>query len=380
MAAKVGAGQGWLEAGMRDGGYVVSAGGRWDVYAITPLDAQIRGLKPAAPQVTIDISSVERLDTAGAWIFYRTARDWEAAGAEVNFSGASPAQIALLETIERNDKVFEPPLPEGSGVLKLIDHVGAATIDIAKETVDLIGFFGRIIVTMANTAIHPRRLRVTPLLHHMEQVGLNAVPIIGLISFLIGIVLAFQGSSQLQRLGAEVFVVNLVAVSVLREIGILLTAIVIAGRSGSAFTAQIGSMKVNEEIDAMQTLGLDPMEVLVLPRVLALVITLPLLAFFADIMGLLGGGLMSWLALGISPGAFIERLNSAVSMWSFWIGIIKAPVFAFMIAMIGCYEGFQVGGSAESVGQKTTRAVVEAIFLVIIVDALFSIFFQTIGV
>jgi len=371
---------GWLEAGERGGDFVVTAGGPWDVHGIGPLDDQIRRLTPGARHITFDLSAVERLDTAGAWAMYRSARDWEAAGAVVNFSGASSDQVALLETIERNDKVSEPPLPEGFGLLKLIDHIGSATIDIAKETVDLIGFFGRILVTLARTVINPRRLRVTPLFHHMEQVGLNAVPIVGLISFLIGIVLAFQGSSQLQRLGAEVFVVNLVAVSVLREIGILLTAIVIAGRSGSAFTAQIGSMKVNEEIDAMQTLGLDPMEVLVLPRVLALVITLPMLAFFADVMALLGGGLMSWLALGISPGAFIERLNSAVSMWSFWIGILKAPVFAFMIAMIGCYEGFQVRGSAESVGQKTTRAVVEAIFLVIIVDALFSIFFQTIGV
>ena len=371
---------GWLEAGDRDGEFVVSAGGRWDVRAIGPLDAQIRGLAPGTRRVTIDLSQVERLDTAGAWTMYRSARDWQAAGAEVKFLGGSSEQIALLETIKLNDKAFEPPSPEGFGLLKLVDHVGAATIDIAKETIDLIGFMGRILVTLLRTVINPRRLRLTPLVHHMEQVGLNAVPIVGLISFLIGIVLAFQGSSQLQRLGAEVFVVNLVAISVLREIGVLLTSIVIAGRSGSAFTAQIGSMKVNEEIDAMQTLGLDPMEVLVLPRVLALMITLPLLAFFADVMGLLGGGLMAWLALDISPGAYIERLNTAVSMWSFWIGILKAPVFAFLIAMIGCYEGFQVGGSAESVGQKTTRAVVEAIFLVIVVDALFSIFFQTIGV
>ena len=199
-------------------------------------------------------------------------------------------------------------------------------------------------------------------------------------SFLIGIVLAFQGASQLQRFGAEVFVVNLVAVSVLREIGVLMTAIIVAGRSGSAFTAQIGSMKVNEEVDAMQTLGLDPIEVLVLPRLFALALTLPLLAFFADIMGLVGCGLMAWIALDISPATSIERLRYAVSMWSFWVGIIKAPFFAFMIAMIGCYEGFQVTGSATSVGQRTTRAVVEAIFLVIVIDAAFSIFFQVVGI
>jgi phospholipid/cholesterol/gamma-HCH transport system permease protein len=214
----------------------------------------------------------------------------------------------------------------------------------------------------------------------MEEVGLNAIPIVGLMSFLIGIVLAFQGASQLQRFGAEVFVVNLVAISVLREIGVLMTAIIVAGRSGSAFTAQIGSMKVNEEVDAMQTLGLDPMEVLVLPRLFALMLTLPLLAFFADIMGLMGGALMAWIALDISPATFIERLRDAIGLWSFWAGILKAPFFAFLIAMIGCYEGFQVTGSATSVGHRTTRAVVEAIFLVIVVDAAFSIFFQVIGI
>ena len=259
-------------------------------------------------------------------------------------------------------------------------HIGVAVEDIARETIHLIGFFGLVVSTLFRTVRQPSRLRVTSLIYHMEQVGLNALPIVGLISFLIGVVLAFQGSSQLQRFGAEIFVVNLVAVSILRELGILLTSIVIAGRSGSAFTAQIGSMKVNEEIDAMRTLGLDPIEVLVVPRLLALVFTLPLLAFFADIMGLLGGGLMAWLALGIPPDAFIERLNTSIGMWSFWVGIIKAPVFAFLIAMIGCYEGFQVVGSAESVGQRTTRAVVEAIFLVIVVDAVFSIFFQIIGI
>ena len=214
----------------------------------------------------------------------------------------------------------------------------------------------------------------------MQEAGLNAIPIVGLMSFLIGIVLAFQGASQLQRFGAEVFVVNLVAISVLREIGVLMTAIIVAGRSGSAFTAQIGSMKVNEEVDAMRALGLDPIEVLILPRLLALMITLPLLTFIADLLGLLGGGLMAWIVLGISPGTFIERLNDAIGMWTFWVGMIKAPVFAATIALIGCYEGLQVGGSAESVGQRTTRAVVEAIFLVIVIDAVFSIFYQIVGI
>jgi phospholipid/cholesterol/gamma-HCH transport system permease protein len=223
-------------------------------------------------------------------------------------------------------------------------------------------------------------LRLTPLVFHMEKVGLNALPIVGLISFLIGVVLAYQGATQLQKFGAEVFVVDLIGVSVLREIGILLTAIVVAGRSGSAFTAQIGSMKVNEEVDAMRTLGLDPIQVLVIPRTLALVLMLPLLAFFSDIMGLLGGGLMAWSVLDVSPGQFIERLNGSIGMWTFWVGIIKAPVFGLLIALVGCYEGLQVANSAESVGSRTTRSVVESIFLVMIVDAVFSIFFAYIGI
>jgi phospholipid/cholesterol/gamma-HCH transport system permease protein len=221
---------------------------------------------------------------------------------------------------------------------------------------------------------------VTALVNQMERTGLNAMPIVGLISFLIGVVLAYQGADQLRKFGAEIFTVNLVGVGVLREMAIMLTAIVVAGRSGSAFTAQIGTMKVNEEIDAMRTIGLDPMEVLVLPRVVALVLVLPLLTFYADIMGLLGGAVMANWALDISFFQFARQFNEGVPVWSFWVGLIKAPVFAFIIAVVGCYEGFKVSISAESVGQRTTAAVVEAIFLVIVLDALFSIIFSILGI
>jgi phospholipid/cholesterol/gamma-HCH transport system permease protein len=204
--------------------------------------------------------------------------------------------------------------------------------------------------------------------------------VVGLISFLIGIVMAYQGADQLRRFGAEIFTVDLLAISALREIGILLTAVVVAGRSGSAFTAQIGMMKVNEEIDALRTLGLDPLEVLVLPRLLALMIALPLLAFFADIMALFGGGVMCAFVLDISPDQYINRLSEAIWPRTFWVGIVKAPVFAFVIAMVGCYEGLTVDGSAESVGRKTTLSVVVAIFLVIVCDAIFSIVFSSLGI
>ena len=226
---------------------------------------------------------------------------------------------------------------------------------------------------------HGLRPRWTPLIYHLEAIGFNAVPIVSLISFLIGVVLAYQGATQLRQFGAEIFTVELVAISVLREIGILLTAIIVAGRSGSAFTAQIGSMKLNEEIDAMRTLALDPMEVLVLPRVLALIIALPMLGFIADIMGLFGGALMCWVVLDITPGLYLQRLNEWVPLAHFWVGLIKAPFFALMIGLIGCFEGLQVEGSAESVGRLTTKSVVEAIFMVIVVDAIFSIYFAVIG-
>jgi len=262
----------------------------------------------------------------------------------------------------------------------VIVELGKATIDACDEGRRLLSFVGQIVIAFGRVLVRPRRLRLTSLTHHLELVGVDALPIVGLISFLIGIVLAYQGAEQLRAFGAEIFTIDLLAVSVLREIGILLTAIVVAGRSGSAFTAQLGTMQVNEEIDALQTLGLDPVEVLVLPRLLALMIALPLLAFFADLMALLGGGLMAVFVLDIPPVQFLNQLERAATPAMFWAGMSKAPLFAFLIGMVGCYEGMTVRGSAESVGRQTTRAVVVGIFLVIVFDALFSILFAYFGV
>src|SRR6202030_3592004 len=230
-------------------------------------------------------------------------------------------------------------------------------------------------IVALRTLRRPSRLRLTALSSHMEQTGVDALPIVGMLSFLIGVVFAYQGADQLRRFGAEIYTVNLLGVAVLRELGVLLTAIIIAGRSGSAFTAQIGTMQVNEEIDALRTLGLDPVEVLVVPRILGLALTLPLLAVYADFMGLLGGCLMSWASLGILIPTFLDQLRSAIGEWTFWVGIVKAPFFAAIIALVGCYEGFNVERSADSVGRLTTQSVVEAIFLVILTDAAFSILF-----
>lgn len=371
----------WLRAERQQGQVLLQAGGLWDVRHAAALDGELRGFEPdGGSAIQIDLAQVERMDTAGAWLAYRTARDLKARGLQVELINARPEQQAMLDTVEACDQPCEIEPRRINPFVWLLGHLGRGTLDALEEGRQQLGFLGLTLTTMARVAMQPSRLRKTSLVFHMEKVGLDALPIVGLITLLIGVVLAHLGAQQMARFGTEIFVVNLVAVSVLREIGILLTAIIIAGRSGSAFTAEIGSMVVHEEVDAMRALGLDPMELLVVPRVLALMLTLPMLVFFADLMGLAGGFLMSWLALDISPALFFERLHGAIGPWTFWVGIIKAPVFAFLIAMVGCLEGMRVQRSAESVGQQTTRSVVTSIFLVIVADAGFAIFFATIGI
>ncbi|MGE4013173.1 MAG: MlaE family ABC transporter permease, partial [Alphaproteobacteria bacterium] len=254
--------------------------------------------------------------------------------------------------------------------------MGRATLEFGKKGKELLGFLGLTVVAFLRSVRHPSRIQFKAVVAHMQTTGVNALPIVGLLSFLIGVVLAYQGAVQLKKFGAEIYTVDMLGVAILRELGILITSIVIAGRSGSAFTAQIGTMKVNQEVDAMQTIGLDPIDVLVLPRIIALVIVLPLLGFYADIVGLIGGAVMCMLTLGISPTAFITQFNSAIELHTFWVGVGKAPVFAYLIAMVGCFEGLQVSGSAESVGRRTTMSVVEGIFLVLVMDGVFSIIFS----
>ncbi|GAB4393296.1 MAG: MlaE family lipid ABC transporter permease subunit [Kiloniellaceae bacterium] len=355
--------------------------GAWTTQELARHDAALRRLDlQGAREAVVDLSACSALDSAGAWVLDRTLESLKHAGATVTLAGSSPAVDTLLGTVARKH-VELPPAPEPDNFLIAVAlRLGKETVRIGREGADLLSFLGLTVLVVLRSLLKPWRIRFVPLIAHMEQTGLNALPIVGLISFLVGVVLAYQGADQLARFGAQIFTVNLVAVGVLREMGILLTAIIVAGRSGSAFTAQIGTMKVNEEVDAMQTLGLDPMEVLVMPRVFALVLVLPLLTFYADVMGLLGGAVMATIVLDISFFQFVRQLSDAVTLWTFWVGIIKAPFFAFIIGMIGCYEGLQVSRSAESVGRQTTRAVVEAIFLVIVLDALLSIFFSVIGI
>lgn len=331
---------------------------------------------------SLDLAGVTTLDTAGAWAIASFQAAQKAKGREVTVVNATDAQALLLRTV-----VAAMPVPRKRRRRLPHHEAGDMLFDVGKSVSafavglgQTIGFLGLVLTRLATTALHPSRLRVTALTHHMQQAGLNAVPIVGLMGFLIGIVLAFQGASQLKQFGAEIYVVDLISISMLRELGILLTAIIVAGRSASSFTAAIGSMKMREEIDAMRVLGLDPIERLVLPRVLALLFMLPVLGFVANMAGLLGGALMAWIDLGISPAMFRTQLVANTSVTHALVGLSKAPVFAIIIALVGCYQGLQVEGNTDSLGSRTSRSVVVAIFLVIVVDAVASIFFSIWGV
>jgi phospholipid/cholesterol/gamma-HCH transport system permease protein len=372
---------GWFSTERAGDMLVLSAGGDWRTATLATLDRQLRALAPRdARRVRIDISAVNGLDTAGAWVLHRTAEQLATAAGPAELVGARPEYAAIIKRIVEGERPAAIARNEPGPVVAAVAHTGRAMIDVCVECASLLAFLGATTARLGHAMVHPRRIRFTALVSHLQQVGFNALPIVGLLAFLIGVVIAYQGADQLRRFGADIFTVNLVGVSILREMAILMTAIVLAGRSGSAFTAQIGTMQVNEEIDAMRTIGLDPIEMLVLPRVIALIIALPLLAIFADLMGLAGGALMSMVVLDMSLVQFLERLRSEVPVWNLWVGLIKAPFFGFLIGLIGCHEGLNVRGSAESVGFHTTRSVVVSIFLVIVVDAGFSIFFSAVGV
>jgi phospholipid/cholesterol/gamma-HCH transport system permease protein len=360
---------------------VLRANGAWTLPAMPELDAKLRQLAVAdAKQVLFILKDVTALDTAGAWLIARTQRELAAAGVGVQVGGVKPGHLPLLNRVIDAGALEPLAPPPPFHLVDIVADLGEAAVDAVRQARDMLAFFGAVLFAAGRVLRHPGRMRFVSLVSHIEQHGLNAMPIIGVLLFLVGIVIAFQGVDQLRQFGGEIYVVNLVGVSVLREMGVLISAIVVAGRSGSAFTAQIGTMQVNEEVDAIRTLGLDPLEVLVLPRMLALMIALPLLTFFANAMAILGGAAMATHAIDVTFAQFLSLLNQAVTLTHFWVGIAKAPVFAFVIAMVGCYEGMRVRGSAESVGRLTTQAVVEALFLVIVIDAAFSVLFSFLGI
>ena len=343
------------------------------------LNAQLAGKYDDSTQV--DLDDVTRLDTAGASLLVELLGAERVSQLADTTSRLPAADRALLQTVYSSMRDFCVPTkaPEENTGIQVLSRIGCAVDKLWQDSLKLLGFIGLILQTLARNLFHPKQWRITPVVAHIEQIGLNAAPIVVLLTFMVGAVVAFLGATVLANFGAGIFTVDLVAFSFLREFGVLLTAILLAGRTASAFTAQIGSMKANEEIDAIRTLGLDPMDLLVLPRVLALLIALPLLTFLAMMAGILGGAVVCIVSLGISPDMFISLLHSDIGVQHFLVGMVKAPFFAFLIAAVGCLEGFKVAGSAESVGEHTTSSVVQSIFIVIVLDAVAALFFMEMG-
>ncbi|MGO1119760.1 MlaE family lipid ABC transporter permease subunit [Rhodovibrionaceae bacterium A322] len=365
----------------RDNGLLtLSFAGHWTTETISAKSDYLDSLTAShEKRADFDFSALAVMDTAAAWLIHKTRRRLEDSGVTVTLKGLSPARTRLLDKVSATVQP-DPPQRKKHPFIAMVERCGEATIEIYEQSRELLSFLGLTSILFFQSIKHPSRVRLTSLAFHLERTGIDSLPIVGLLSFLIGVVLAYMGIDQLAQFGAQSLTVNLVSVGVLREMGVLITAIIVAGRSGSAFTAQIGTMKVNEEVDAMRAIGLHPVEVLVMPRVLALVLSMPLLAFYANIMGLLGGAVMCWVFLDINLIQFARLLNDAVGLNTLAAGLIKAPVFAFVIALVGCFEGLKVTSSAESVGYRTTRSVVEAISMVIVIDAIFNIFYSIVGV
>ena len=338
------------------------------------------GAAPAAESAaTIDMSRIEAIDTFGAWILQRLVRQSARAGRPLAVSGLSPRYQGLVDQIARTNTAKPPRQAPHNLVVGSLETVGRVVSDLGSDATAFANVLGAIGSSVLNVLARPSRFRLTSTVHQLDRVGWQAMPIIMLITLLIGGIIAQQGFFHFRRFGAEVYAVDMTGILVLREIGVLIVAIMVAGRSGSSYTAELGSMKMREEIDALSTMGLDPIEVLMLPRIIALICALPILTFIGSLAALYGGGLVAWFYGGMEPAIFIARLHEAVSVTHFEVGIIKAPFMALVIGLVACSEGLRVKGSAESLGKQTTTSVVKSIFLVIVLDGLFAVFFASIG-
>jgi phospholipid/cholesterol/gamma-HCH transport system permease protein len=364
-----------LEQARTGDALTVRLNGAWRIENVAAIEAALAQLQEGARRLVIDARAVEGLDLSGAWLLRERLQALQEAGGRVEFAGEPPSQFAFLEELTEQQAgeaaaEAEPPRSWRDAIA----WIGRGSVQQWRQMVQAVGYLGRIAVT-GMRSLRPRHLRLASIARHIYETGIQAIPIVSLIAFLISVIIAYLSAQQLRQFGAEIFTVDLVAIAVLREMGVLLTAIIVAGRSGSAFAAELGVMRLNEEIDALHSMGVDPFEVLVLPRLIGLLIALPLLTIVADAMGLAGGALLSSLLLDISLTQFIPRLQDALAPTTFWAGLIKAPVFAILIAMVGTYRGMQVRDSSRELGRLTTVAVVQSIFLVIFADAVFAIVF-----
>ena len=371
-------------AATAEGDHVALAiSGAWTVERAAELERLIERTSrrhARARSVDIDLSGLDRLDTFGAWLIERLKRSFVIRGAAANVTGLSETDRALMAELQTANQAPAKERAAPNAILLGLNSVGRGMTEVGTSLLMVVHMFGALVLAALGTIAHPRRLRFTSIVHHMEKVGWRAVPIITLSTFMIGAILAQQGLVRFHAFGADMYVVDMVAVLVLREVGALLVCVMVAGRSGSSYTAEIGSMKMREEIDALRTMGLDPVEVLVLPRIIALVLSVPMLTFLGSMAALYGAGLVCWLYGGMAPAVFLERLREAIWLPTFAVGMIKAPFMALIIGLVACSEGFEVDGSAASLGLKTTASVVKSIFLIIAIDGVFAMFFASIGI
>ena len=351
--------------------------GDWTVATLQTVEAAF-GTTRLPDGAGIDVSALGKLDTAGAFLIDRLLRASNAYPPRLIGDHASAA--SLIEQVHAAADPCEPPPPRPHGFVDMLERIGRGTVAVFSEVVATLAFLGETMFTIARLIVQPWKLRWTSIVAVMEEAGLNAMPIVAFLTFFVGMVVAYIGATTLSDFDLEIYTVELIGYSMLREFGVVLTGIVLAGRTNSSFTAQIGTMKMRQEIDAMQTLGLKPMEVLVAPRVLAMVVMTPILAFVATLAGIAGGIVVGWTSLDINPGLFIERLRTSVPLDQFWIGMSKAPVFGLVVALIACRQGLLTGGSVQSLGHRTTTSVVQAIFAIIVLDAMFAIFYMELGI
>jgi phospholipid/cholesterol/gamma-HCH transport system permease protein len=374
---------GTLVGQARGDGVSLLAAGTWTAeYAKTlePLVDAAVSTKTVARSIAIDVAQIDRIDTYGAWLLERTLRAWTSQGVETRLVGLPDRHRGLFEKVQAGTHKLSPLPRRDNRIVATFESIGRTMAGAGSDLLLLVQMAGAVVLALLHVLVRPQTFRLTSLVKNLERVAWNAVPIILMITLLIGAVIAQQGIFHFRSFGADIYVVDMVGVLVLRELGVVIVCIMVAGRSGSAYTAELGSMKMREEIDALRTMGFDPVEVLILPRILALIIAVPLLAFIGSMAALYGGGLVAWLYGGINPTVFITRLRDAITLQTFEVGIIKAPFMALVIGLVSCVEGLQVQGSAESLGTKTTDSVVKSIFLVIVVDSAFAVFFASIGI
>ncbi len=354
--------------------------GEWTINASSDLERAARDLLASAHRqlkVTLDLDQIARMDTAGAWLIDRVRSDLLSHQIDAEF-GVTHSEFALLLSEAKYQNFSRISKTQGHLFTHILADIGETIVSVFRNLMGGVTFLGEVMQSLVKILLNPARLRGTSVVFHIEAFAFRSLPIIALINFLVGCIVAQQSIFQLQKFGAATFSVDLIGILTLRELAVLLTSIMIAGRSGSAITAELGSMKMREEIDALRVMGLNPIDVLVMPRILALLISLPLLTFLADLAAIFGGLLVAWIYGGISPEVFLGRLQSAIALNTFLVGLIKAPFMAMVIGLIAAMEGLATQGSAESLGRQVTASVVKSIFMVIVVDGIFAMFFAAI--